>query len=161
MAALRVCYPGTFDPVTNGHVDLMRRAAAIFDELIVGVAPSASKKPTFSVERRIEMAREAISDIPNARCQLLEGLTAEFASKVGAKLIIKGLRAVSDFEYELQLALFNRRLNENIETILMTPSEENSFISSTLIKEIARLGGDVSTMAPPNVGKALRDFYGY
>ncbi|HLI17685.1 MAG TPA: pantetheine-phosphate adenylyltransferase [Rhodanobacteraceae bacterium] len=149
-------YPGTFDPITNGHGDLVSRAAPLFDRLIVAVAQSSGKAPRFAIEERVELARAALADIPNVEVQGFDTLLASFVSECGAGVILRGLRAVSDFEYEFQLASMNRHLIPQAETLFLTPAEEWSFISSSLVREIASLGGDVSDFVHPAVQKALR-----
>jgi len=149
-------YPGTFDPITHGHTDLVERAAPLFGTLIVGVAayPSPSKKPAFTVEERLELAREVLGHVPNVRIEAFDTLLAEFVKSRGAQVIMRGLRAVSDFEYEFQLASMNRQLVD-AETIFLTPSEQYAYISSSLVREVAALGGDVSKFVHPLVKEAL------
>jgi pantetheine-phosphate adenylyltransferase len=149
-------YPGTFDPITNGHSDLVARAAPLFDKVIVAVARSTSKAPGFPLEERVELARSALSDISNVEVRGFDTLLAQFVADCGAAVILRGLRAVSDFEYEFQLASMNRHLIPQAETLFLTPAEEWSFISSSLVREIASLGGDVSDFIHPAVQKALR-----
>ena len=149
-------YPGTFDPITNGHADLVKRGAQIFDQLIVAIADSRRKGPLFSLEERIEMATEILSPLDNVKVVGFDILLADFATEIKANVILRGLRAVSDFEYEFQLASMNRHLIPDIETIFLTPAEQFSFISSSLIKEIAMLDGDVSEFAHPIVQQALK-----
>ncbi len=153
-------YPGTFDPVTHGHADLVKRAARVFDEVIVAIAESPHKKPLFSLERRIEMTERVLEDLDNVRVVGFDTLLIEFAREIGANVLVRGLRAVSDFEYEFQLASMNRHLNPDIETMFLTPDENYSFISSSLVKEIARLGGDVSRFVHDDVREALRVKFG-
>jgi len=148
-------YPGTFDPITNGHTDLVARAARLFDKVVLGVAQHTGKSTVCGIDQRVELARIALADQSNVEVVAFEGLLVDFCSKVGANLVIRGLRAVSDFEYEFQLAGMNRRLAPQIETIFLTPAEQYAFISSTLVREIARLGGDVSEFVHPEVNKAL------
>lgn len=157
MAEIRAVYPGTFDPVTYGHIDLMRRGRLIFNELVVAVANNPRKEPLFSLEERVGFIKEAVADMPNIKVKPFESLLVDFARGVGASVILKGLRAVSDFDYELQMSLTNRRLADDIETVFMMPSEEFSFISSSLIKEIASLNGAIDSMVPPSVEKALKE----
>ncbi len=152
-------YPGTFDPVTKGHADLVNRASRIFDKVIVAIAKGHHKKPDFDLDRRIELARKAFADNDRVEVTGFDILLADFVVQRGAKVLLRGLRAVSDFEYEFQLASMNRQLNDDIETMFLTPKEEYSFISSSLVKEIARLGGDVSKFLHPEVDQALRDHY--
>ncbi|ALP42464.1 pantetheine-phosphate adenylyltransferase [Aeromonas schubertii] len=151
----RVIYPGTFDPITNGHTDLIGRAASLFDEVIVGVAASPSKRPLFELDERVELAREVTSHLPNVTVVGFCGLLVDFAKAHQANVLIRGLRAVSDFEYEFQLANMNRRLMPELESVFLTPAEENSFISSTLVKEVALHGGDIGQFVDPRVGKAI------
>ena len=154
-------YPGTFDPVTNGHVDLAHRASPLFEKLIIGVAESPSKGPGLDLEQRIALVREATADIPNVEIRGFSSLLATFVEEVGAGVILRGLRAVSDFEYEFQLASMNRHLIPCAETLFLTPAEQYSFISSSLVREIARLGGDVSGFVHPAVQDALRKRFGH
>lgn len=158
--AVGAMYPGTFDPVTNGHHELVRRAARVFDRVVVAVAASPHKAPAFSLEERMDLARQVLSDVPNASVDGYTGLTVEYASAHGLQVVIRGLRAVSDFEYEFQLASMNRHLRTNVETIFMTPTEQYTFISSTLVREVAALGGDVSAFVHPLVAAALRRRFG-
>ena len=149
-------YPGTFDPMTSGHVDLIKRAAPLFERLIVGVADNPAKGPGFNLEERIAMARAAIDGIPNIEVRGFNELLAQFVRKVNAKVVLRGLRAVSDFEYEFQLASMNRHLMPDVETMFLTPAEQYSFISSSLVKEISKLDGDVSGFVNPLVQTALK-----
>ncbi|NNC78036.1 MAG: pantetheine-phosphate adenylyltransferase [Woeseiaceae bacterium] len=149
-------YPGTFDPITLGHEDLVRRAAKLFDRVVVAIAANTgSKSPMFSVDERVEMATAALEDIANVTVTRYEGLTVDFAQKHKLRVIIRGLRAVSDFEYEFQLANMNRHLTDKVETAFLTPTEKYTFISSSLVREVAELGGDVSEFVSPEVKKAL------
>ncbi|KMW46362.1 pantetheine-phosphate adenylyltransferase [Ralstonia insidiosa] len=150
-------YPGTFDPFTRGHEDLVRRASNIFDELIVGVAQSPNKRPFFALEERIEIAREVLGHYPNVRVEGFSGLLKDFVRKNGARVIVRGLRAVSDFEYEFQMAGMNRYLLPDVETMFLTPSDQYQFISGTFVREIAILGGDVSKFVFPSVEKWLKE----
>jgi pantetheine-phosphate adenylyltransferase len=150
-------YPGTFDPITHGHSDLIARAAPLFDRVIVAVAESTAKVPCLDLGQRIELARIALADIGNVEVRGFDTLLAEFVATVHAGVILRGLRAVSDFEYEFQLASMNRHLIPQAETLFLTPSEPYSFISSSLVREIARLGGDVSRFVHPAVQDALRE----
>lgn len=152
-------YPGTFDPITNGHVDLATRAAPLFEHLIVAIADSSTKGPALSLEERIDLARTALSGLPNVEVRGFASLLADFVEETGAGVILRGLRAVSDFEYEFQLASMNRHLIPTAETLFLTPAEQYSFISSSLVREIARLGGDVSGFVHPAVQQALRTHY--
>ena len=140
----RVVYPGTFDPITRGHEDLVRRASTLFDEMIVAVADSRGKQPFFDVDERVAMAKETLAAFPNVRVEGFSGLLMEFLRKHDAKIILRGLRAISDFEYEFQLAGMNRNLYPDVETLFLTPAEQYMFISATMVREIASLGGDVS-----------------
>ena len=149
-------YPGTFDPITNGHADLVTRAAPLFDQLIVGIAESAAKGTSFSLDERIALAQAALNGIANVQVRGFASLLADFVRETGAGVILRGLRAVSDFEYEFQLASMNRHLIPSAETLFLTPAEQYSFISSSLVREIARLGGDVSDFVHPAVQQALR-----
>jgi pantetheine-phosphate adenylyltransferase len=149
-------YPGTFDPITNGHADLVSRAAPLFDHVIVAVADSSSKAPGFTLSERIALARLALADLPNVEVRGFDCLLASFIQQVGAGVIIRGLRAVSDFEYEFQLASMNRHLIPQAETLFLTPAEQYSFISSSLVREIGRLGGDISGFVHPAVQQAMR-----
>jgi pantetheine-phosphate adenylyltransferase len=149
-------YPGTFDPITNGHADLVARAAPLFDRIVVGIAESPGKGPALPLELRIALAREALADVPNVEVRGFDSLLAHFVREIGAGVILRGLRAVSDFEYEFQLASMNRHLIPEVETLFLTPAEQYSFISSSLVREIARLGGDVTGFVHPSVQQALR-----
>ena len=150
-----VIYPGSFDPLTNGHLDVIERATKLFDRVIVAVARNESKKPLFSQKERLEMVGRAVGSIPNVEADAFDGLLIEYVERRSAQAVIRGLRAVSDFEFEFQLALMNRKLNERIETIFMMPKDTYTFLSSRLIKEIASLGGDVSAFVPVHVRAAL------
>lgn len=152
-------YPGTFDPITNGHIDLVSRASPLFDRIVVAVADSATKGPAFDLDARIALARTALAGIANVEVRGFSVLLAEFVEEIGAGVILRGLRAVSDFEYEFQLASMNRHLIPAAETLFLTPAEQYSFISSSLVREIARLGGDVSGFVHPAVQQALRTRY--
>lgn len=149
-------YPGTFDPITNGHADLVGRAAPLFDRLIVGIAQSAGKSPSFTLDERIALARTALDGIANVEVRGFASLLANFVRETGAGVILRGLRAVSDFEYEFQLASMNRHLIPQVETLFLTPAEQYSFISSSLVREIGRLGGDISGFVHPAVQQAMR-----
>ncbi len=150
-----VVYPGSFDPVTNGHLDLIHRAARLFDRLIVAIANNDAKQPLFSLKERQGMVRASISQLPNVEVDALTGLLVDYVEQKGGDAVIRGLRAVSDFEFEFQLALMNRKLNDRFETIFMMPKETYTFLSSKIVKEIARLGGDVSEFVPAHVQRAL------
>ena len=150
-------YPGTFDPLTRGHEDLVRRAAVIFGSVIVGVADSRAKKPFFTLTERVDIAREVLQDLKNVKVVGFSGLLINFIREHDARVIMRGLRAVSDFEYEFQLAGMNRNLYPDVETVFLTPSEQHTFISATLVREIATLGGDVSKFVHPLVREKLRE----
>jgi pantetheine-phosphate adenylyltransferase len=149
-------YPGSFDPITNGHLDVIQRAATIFDRMIVAVARHTEKTPTFTVQERVALARAAVRNLRNVTVDGFEGLLVNYARRKNATVVVRGLRAVSDFEFEFQMALVNRKLGPQIETIFLVPKDEYIFISSRVVKEIAQLGGDVSDFVPINVKKALR-----
>jgi pantetheine-phosphate adenylyltransferase len=149
-------YPGTFDPITNGHVDLVDRAAPLFERLIVGVAESPGKGPALPLALRVDLARQALAHHPHVEVRGFNSLLAHFVAEVGAGVLFRGLRAVSDFEYEFQLASMNRHLIPDVETLFLTPAEQYGFISSSLVREISRLGGDVSGFVPPAVAQALQ-----
>ena len=151
----RAIYPGSFDPVTNGHLDVVERARKLFDEVIVAVAHNDEKQPLFSLEERLDLLRQTVGKIDNVRISQFDGLLVEFARAEKASAVIRGLRAVSDFEFEFQMALMNRKLDPEIETIFLMPKEEYTYLSSRIVKEIAKLGGDVSAFVPPAVAKAL------
>jgi pantetheine-phosphate adenylyltransferase len=151
-----VIYPGSFDPFHNGHLDVVRRAARIFDRVVVSVALNEAKKPLFSFEERHRLVRASIEDLKNVEAESFDGLLVDYVVRRGACAVLRGLRAVSDFEFEFQLALMNRKLNEQVETLFMTPKDTFTFVSSRLVKEIARLGGDVTPFVPPVVVVALR-----
>jgi pantetheine-phosphate adenylyltransferase len=150
-------YPGTFDPFTHGHNDLVRRACRIFDHVVVSIAANPNKAPLFTVEQRVDIAGRVLADVPNVEVMGYSGLTVEFARQRGLNVIVRGLRAVSDFEFEFQLATMSRHLNGEVETVFLTPSEQFSFVSSTLIREIASLGGDVREFVHPIVVDALAE----
>lgn len=150
-----VLYPGTFDPITKGHMDLVGRAAKLFDRVVVAVAASPKKNPAFTLEQRVELAREVLKDYPNVEVVGFSTLLAHFADEVGANVLLRGLRAVSDFEYEFQLANMNRALAPSMESLFLTPAEHLSYISSSIVREIALLGGDVSKFVSPVVEAAL------
>lgn len=156
----RGVYPGTFDPVTNGHISLIERAAHIFDELIVAVAISEAKQPMFNYNERIELMKEAVSPLENSATisvQGFDGLTATFVQKVNAQAIVRGLRAISDFEYEFQMALMNRKLAKEVETVFLMPSLDWVYLSSSLVKDVARNGGDVESLVPPIVAEWMEE----
>lgn len=150
-------YPGSFDPPTNGHVDLIERAVRLADRLIIAILRNENKQPLFSVAERAEMLREIVRGYPNVEVDFFDGLLVDFAKQRGARAIIRGIRAISDYEYELQMALMNRRLNPEIETVFLMAGEAYSFISSKLVKEVIRLGGNISGLVPPNVANRLSE----
>lgn len=149
-------YAGSFDPMTRGHEDLIRRTLGFVDRLVVGVAQNSSKQPMFSVAERVDLMRTTLDGEPRVQVKSFEGLLVDFARNEGANLLIRGLRAVSDFEYEYQMALMNRHLSPNLETVFMVPSIDTTYISASLVREVARLGGDVSTLVHPAVAQAMR-----
>lgn len=149
-------YPGTFDPITSGHVDLVNRAAPLFERLVVGVAESPAKRPALPLPLRVELAREALAHHAHVEVRGFDSLLAHFVKDVGGGILLRGLRAVSDFEYEFQLASMNRHLIPEVETLFLTPAEQYGFISSSLVREISRLGGDVTGFVPPAVARALQ-----
>jgi len=153
----RVLYPGTFDPITRGHTDLVERAARIFDEVIIAVAANPKKQPLFSLQERVELAQKVTEHLPNVKVYGFSNLLAHFVKDVEANILMRGLRAVSDFEYEFQLANMNRKLAPDVESIFLTPSEKYSFISSTLVREIAALDGDITEFVHPMVSQALQE----
>jgi pantetheine-phosphate adenylyltransferase len=150
-------YPGTFDPITNGHTDLVRRAAKLFDQVVLGVAANPSKAPCFTLEERVALARIALTRMDNVKVCGFAGLLVNFAREQGAKAVLRGLRAVSDFEFEFQMAGMNRKLDPNLESLFLTPAEEYAFLSSQLVREVALLGGDIAAFVNPAVAAALRD----
>jgi pantetheine-phosphate adenylyltransferase len=149
-------YPGSFDPVTHGHEDLIRRSLALADHVIVAIAVNAAKSPLFTVEERIDLLHQVVGDDARIEVRSFEGLLADFAREVGAAVVVRGLRAVSDFEYELQMALMNRQLNPGLETVFLMPDVGLTFLSSSLVREVARFGGDVSSLVHPAVNRALK-----
>jgi pantetheine-phosphate adenylyltransferase len=151
----RAVYPGSFDPVTNGHIDLIQRSAALFDKLIVAILENTEKVPLFTVAERIEMLEEAVRDLKNVTVTSFAGLLIDFVGQLDASVIVRGIRAVSDYEYELQMALMNRRLSNKVETVFMLPAESYSFLSSKLVKEVARLGGSIRGFVPADVEQRL------
>src|SRR5688500_10806374 len=151
----RAIYPGSFDPLTNGHLDIIQRAAKLFDSVVVAVALSEKKRPLFALAERKQLVAEAIRHLPNVEVDTFDGLLVQYAERQKGQAVLRGLRAVSDFEFEFQLALMNRKLNDQIETIFMMPKDTYTFLSSRIIKEIATLGGDVSPFVPPHVREAL------
>jgi pantetheine-phosphate adenylyltransferase len=156
-----VIYPGTFDPITNGHLDLITRATVLFARVIVAVAKNEDKHPLFSHEERINLVKEAIKNLPQVEVAGFDGLLVDFVRKKRGQAVLRGLRAVSDFEFEFQLALMNRKLDPNFETIFMMPNEEYTFLSSRMVKEIAKLGGNISQFVPQHVSVALRKKLGF
>lgn len=151
----KILYPGTFDPITNGHVDLVKRATKLFDEVVIAVASGHHKKPLFDFEERVALVETVFADLPQVSVIGFEGLLVDFMREENATAVLRGLRAMSDFEYEFQLANMNRELDENFEAVFLTPSQNYSFISSTMIREIAKLGGDVTKFVPPCVSEAF------
>jgi len=152
----KAVYPGTFDPVTNGHIDLIQRGAALFDHLYVAILSNAEKTPLFSVKERVEMLEEAVKRYRKVSVTTFEGLLVDYAEKIGASVIVRGIRAVSDYEYELQMAMMNRRLSSRVETVFLMPAEAYSYLSSRLVKEISQLGGSVRGLVPREVERRLR-----
>lgn len=152
-------YSGTFDPVTNGHMDIIRRGAALFDRLIIGVAKDNYKNVLFSDEERIDILKEVTSDLPNVEVETFSGLLMDYCREKGASTVIRGLRAVSDFEYEMQMALMNKKLNPNVETVFLMTGQQYSFISSSIIKDVASLGGCITGLVPPLVEKRILEKY--
>lgn len=153
---LRAIYPGSFDPVTYGHLDIIKRASGLADELIVGVLNNKAKTPLFSVEERVKMLEEVAKELPGVRIIPFEGLLADFAREMSAKMIVRGLRAVTDFEYELQMAQTNHKLAEDIETVFLTTSLQYSYLSSTIVKEVASFGGDISQFVPSYIEEKVQ-----
>lgn len=153
---IKAVYPGTFDPLTRGHEDIVRRAAALFGEVVVGVADSRGKRPFFTMDERVEMARDVLSVYPNVTVRAFKGLLRDMVRECEARVIVRGLRALSDFEYEFQMAGMNRSLIPDVETLFLTPDQKYMFISATIVREIAMLGGDVSRFVPPQVLERLR-----
>ena len=156
----KAIYPGTFDPITKGHIDLAERASKLFDEVVIAIAASPSKQPLFDVDERLEMAQISLSHIDNISLVGFDGLLIECVRTAQAQVVMRGLRAVSDFEYEFQLAAMNRRLDPTVETMFLTPSENYTFLSASMVKEIASLGGDVSQFLHPQINKRLADRLG-
>jgi pantetheine-phosphate adenylyltransferase len=153
--SIRAVYPGSFDPVTNGHLDLIHRSAALFDEVVIGILRNTEKTPLFSIEERTVMLEEAIKGINNVSITCFAGLLVDFAQQINASVIVRGIRAISDYEYELQMALMNRRLSSKVETVFMLPAESYSFLSSRLVKEIAQYGGSIHGLVPDGVERRL------
>jgi len=154
--SIRAVYPGTFDPVTNGHIDLIERSAALFDDLIVAILKNTDKQPFFTLEERVEMLEAVLAGRPNVSVTTFGGLLVDFVERREAAVIVRGIRAVSDYEYELQMALMNRRLSSKVETVFMMPAEAYSYLSSRLVREISQLGGSVRGLVPPLVEKRLK-----
>ena len=154
---LRAIYPGSFDPVTFGHIDIIRRSASMVDELIVGVLNNNAKIPLFSVEERVRMLEKVLKDMPNVKCIPFEGLLVDFAHETGARMVIRGLRAITDFEYELQMAQTNHKLRPDVEPVFLTTSLEYSYLSSTTVKEVAAFGGDISQFVPEYVADRIKE----
>jgi pantetheine-phosphate adenylyltransferase len=150
-------YPGSFDPPTNGHLDLVERGSKIFDELVVAILRNAEKDPLFSLADRKRMLEELTSDFKNVRVDTFDGLTVDYAARVGAKAVLRGIRAISDYEYELQMALMNRKLHPELETVFMMPAEQYSYLSSRLVREVAQLGGSIKDLVPEMVERRLRE----
>jgi pantetheine-phosphate adenylyltransferase len=153
-------FPGSFDPITNGHLDIIERSLSVFDQVVVAILVNLEKSPLFSVEERVEIIRETYRAEPRVSVDTFSGLLVDYAEKIGAAVIVRGLRAISDFEYEFQMALMNRRLNPRIETVFMMPAEGYSYLSSRLVKEVFQLGGRVRELVPPIVEQRLREKYG-
>ena len=154
---IKAVYPGSFDPITNGHLNIINRASKLYDELIVLVAISPAKKPFFSIEEKVNMIKDSVKDLPNVKVDFYEGLVVDYASKNNVQVLVRGLRAVSDFEYEFQLAAANRFINNEIEMVFFMANSENNFISSSMIKEMALAGQDVSSLVPPMVTKYIKE----
>ena len=157
MKKVTAIYPGSFDPPTNGHLDLIERGSKIFDELVVAILRNAEKTPLFSVGERRRMLEELTSDFKNVRVDTFDGLTVDYAARVKASAVLRGIRALSDYEYELQMALMNRKLRPDLETVFMMPAEQYSYLSSRLVREVARLGGDISGLVPEIVEQRLKE----
>ena len=149
-------YPGTFDPLTNGHVDIIQRGSRLFDRIVVAILLNVEKAPLFTVDERVEIAREVFANNPNVEVDTFDGLLVDYARRKGAGVIVRGLRAISDFEYEMQMALMNRNLNPEVETVFMMPAETYTYVSSRLVKEVAALGGSVTNLVPRTVDDRLR-----
>ena len=149
-------YPGSFDPVTNGHLDLIERASKLFGRLVVALLLNPDKDPLFSVRERVEMLKEVVGHLPNVEVDTFDGLLVDYARRKGARVLLRGIRAVSDYEYELQMALMNRQLEPEMETVFMLPAEAYSYLSSRLVKEVARLGGSIKDLVPPAVATRIR-----
>lgn len=156
MGSLVAIYPGSFDPITNGHLDLIERGSRLVDRLVVAILRNEKKQPLFSAEDRAAMLRDAVADLPSVEVDSFDGLLVDYAARRGAGVILRGIRAISDYEYEWQMALMNRRLRPDIETIFLMAGEAHSFISSQMVKEVVRLGGDISDLVPPRVAQRLK-----
>ncbi len=154
---VKAIYPGTFDPITNGHIDILFRSLRIFDHIVVGIGPNPKKAALFSLEERISMIQESVKGISHVSVETFDGLLVDFAKRHNAKAIIRGLRAMSDFEYEFQMALMNRKLDNNIETVFLMPSEEYSYLTSSIVKVVGSFGGDVSSLIPKHVHYMLKE----
>ncbi len=154
-------YPGSFDPITKGHLDIIVRASRVVDELVIGVLDNSEKSPMFTAEERVELIKGAVSELPNVRVEAFHGLTVDFAKAHNAKILVRGLRAVTDFEYELQIAQMNHKVNNELDTIFFTTSVEYSYLSSSIVKEIAKYKGDIDQFVPANVVSAVYKKYGY
>jgi pantetheine-phosphate adenylyltransferase len=157
---IRAVYPGTFDPVTNGHLDLIKRCAALFDAVVVAILRNTEKTPFFSVEERAEMLEKVVQPLPNVSVTTFDGLLVDYAEQIHASVIVRGIRAISDYEYELQMALMNRRLSSKVETVFLMPAEAYSYLSSRLVREISELGGSVHGLVPPIVERRLQRRHG-
>lgn len=158
---MRTCvFPGTFDPITYGHLDVLQRAIRLFDRVIIGIARNPGKGPLFTAERRVELILPSLVALPNVSVKIFDGLLVDFAEEENAVAVIRGLRAFSDFEFEFNMALMNRHLKASVEAVFVMPNENFSYTSSSLVKQVARHGGDVSKFVPPNVAEALRSVYG-
>jgi len=160
VSEITAVYPGTFDPVTNGHLDIIRRGSRLFSRVVVAILQNPAKDPLFSLYERTKMVAQATSDLSNVRVDAFEGLLVDYARGQGARVIVRGLRAVSDFEFEMQMAMMNRRMNEEVETVFMMPSESYSYVSSRLVREVVMLGGSVEGIVPQAVAKALAVKFG-
>lgn len=156
MRQVTAIYPGSFDPVTNGHLDLIERASGLFDHLIVALLVNPEKDPLFTLDERVDMLREVVAHLPNVEVETFDGLLVDHARRRGARVLLRGIRAVSDYEYELQMALMNRQLEPDIETVFMLPAEAYSYLSSRLVKEVARLGGSIKDLVPAGVEERIR-----